>query len=178
MAEPEDSKRWLAQQQLEALKFSYKDHEDWWRALDTKAQGTVAISGIFLAGGFAFVDQLGHGTPRIILAMLVVAVASLIASIGLSVFALIIVPTATLPTAKASMKECREVLAVMTPDEAHARGTNYLLDQSELWIECIDETAAVGDRKAERIQVAQWLVLAAAVAIALAALLRIFSNWT
>ena len=61
---------------------------DRWKALDTKAQGAVAIAGIFLGGVFTFIRDLEPGAP-VVEAWLLIAIALLLTcAVFLSVLAL------------------------------------------------------------------------------------------
>lgn len=60
---------------LDAYKAQHTEYVDLWKTLDTKAQGTIAIAGIFLAGAFGFARDVGdlEWVPRFLFAGAVVA---------------------------------------------------------------------------------------------------------
>lgn len=72
---------------LASYEKEYEDLNETWRDIDRKAQGAIAISGIFLAAAFAFVrqDHPLEGWQQWVLAL---ALASLVGSVLSSVLAL------------------------------------------------------------------------------------------
>lgn len=68
----------------------HKDIADTWKNLETKAQGNIAIAGIFIAGVFAFLTRTIADLTRLDKWLLVAAIACLSLSVFCAVYALIV----------------------------------------------------------------------------------------
>lgn len=73
---------------LTSYQEAYKERTDNWKSLETKAQGSITIAGIFIAGAFAYIDKGAANMAMPQQLLVVLAVASLVASVLLAVYAL------------------------------------------------------------------------------------------
>jgi hypothetical protein len=73
---------------LASYQEAYKERTDNWKSLETKAQGSITIAGIFIAGAFAYIDKGAATMTAHQQFLAIIAVASLVASVLLAVYAL------------------------------------------------------------------------------------------
>src|SRR6266852_3037846 len=74
---------------LDTYRKEYAELSDVWKGIDTKAQGTATIAGVFVAAAFTFAKDLtGNKLDNLGRWLLAVAIFLLIVSIAFSVFAL------------------------------------------------------------------------------------------
>jgi hypothetical protein len=114
----------LAKMVLDSYRFEYKDYTAWWNDLDRKAQGTVAIAGIILAGALAFARQLSVNTPVYEKIVLSIAIVLLLCAIGFAVFTLIVRNVSLPPPAKQIEELAKEILS--TDDSEIAAAALYV----------------------------------------------------
>jgi hypothetical protein len=76
----------------------YKELTETWRSLESKAQGNIAVAGIFIAGSLAYLEKLSPQLQRHEQVFLLIAIACLIVSVILAILALK-TQTITPPTA-------------------------------------------------------------------------------
>jgi hypothetical protein len=79
----------LAKAVFESAKEEYRDAYDSWKALDSKAQATTAVSGVLLAAVVALVRDLENSTPPGIAVGLVTCTVLLLLTLGLAIYALL-----------------------------------------------------------------------------------------
>lgn len=144
----------------------YDELTDSWRQVDAKAQATTAIAGVFMAAAFAFVrnSALGLGTAEklILLALVIVLIASIMVSIRAMLVRLVPVP----PTSEAVAQMITELLE--TPPEEHVeRHAALVADTINAWIPVNRQLRVDLADKAGRLAIAQRCLLGAAVLMAL-----------
>jgi Flp pilus assembly protein TadB len=166
-----DAPRQLIEAALDSYREEYRELWETWRRVDSKAQGTVAIAGIFLAAVFAFVQTLSVTTP-VESALLVIAVALLVLAVLISVL--------VLRVREVPMAPLGDTLDQLVQDLIHghdrpgsAEVVGFLRDQTPLWSEANDELHTLGLKKANQLATAQLLLLIAALAVATLTVLRI-----
>jgi hypothetical protein len=141
---------------LYAYKIEYDDQMANWRALDAKAQGAVAIAGIFIGGLLALANGSSTGPSSTPLMPLAFALASLLMAVLAAVRVLWVREVVDPPSGTAVA-----VLAVdlqsLEPADALSieRYHGYLGDRATLWQQTILETRRGNDRKASALRVAQ-----------------------
>ena len=128
-----------------------------WRALDTKAQGSVAISGIFVAGAFGFIrdwKDVQWYDRSLMGATLVCLVISVIAAVAaLRVTSL---PTAPwIPVAEMASA----ILDRSTEADLPERGDVFLYDEALLWETAASHLTLACKRKARWLQLAQFFLV-------------------
>jgi len=73
---------------IESFLIEYKELQEDWKALESKAQGMIAIVGIFIAGAFAYVGEIKEDTiigERLLLLTIIIG---LVSSVILSIISL------------------------------------------------------------------------------------------
>lgn len=168
----------LSESLLEATLVSYREEyrelSEIWRHLDDKAQGTVAIAGIFLAAVFAFVQSMtslrqsiGTGT------LLVGAVLLLVTSIVFAVLSLRVRKVSVAPLGEEFEKLILDILGIEDEQERTARVPNLLRDQIRLWRAVNDDVHKENMNKASLVLKAQLFLFFAIFAVALLVVLVI-----
>ena len=78
-------REFLRKNLFDSYRDEYKEISDIWRGLETKAQGNIAIAGIFIAGAFAFIAKPETGIhwleKQFLIASLVFLVISVVSSV-------------------------------------------------------------------------------------------------
>jgi hypothetical protein len=174
--EPRKSKQWLAQQLLEALRFGYKDNEEWWRVLDAKAQGSIAICGVLLAGALAFAHQLVPTSPAMERLLLGLGIGGLLAAVALSILALSIREVERPPEASKVHAEVAAIFRIISAPDAQERTINFLMDQAAPWLKAIESGAEIASRKASFVRWSQLLLFGALIFVTLVALSRVIGS--
>jgi len=163
----------LSKAVTEAYRFEYQDRSAWWRDLDQKAQGTVAIAGVLLAGAFAFVQQLETAKGLLEIILLALSVLLLLGAVALAVRALLIREVDLPPAAEAIEELAREVLASTDSQEIPERAVGLAYDQAKLWRDANQSIYNECRAKARSVALAQIAILAAAFLIAVITIARI-----
>lgn len=156
----------LLQQVLSSFRDEWKQHEDLWKMLDTKAQGATAIAGIFIAGASAVARAVPSGASQPFKGALVLAVALLVIAAVLAVLALWVRSFVTPPRGEPFAKLVHDYLRVRKPEDAAERWDLVSRDQIELWEICIKSLRQTNASKARLLRGAQAFLAAAAVAFA------------
>jgi hypothetical protein len=168
-----ESKQWLAEQLFEALRFGYKDNEEWWRVLDAKAQGSIAICGVFLAGALAFVNQLVPESPALERLFVGLGIVGLLGAVALSIVALRVREVHRPPDASKVHAQILAIFGAMSEKDAKVRSTNFLVDQAGPWLTAINDLEGIASRKAQLVRWSQTVMLCAVVALTLVVLSRV-----
>lgn len=172
MTEYNDVKERIAGEYLEELRSEYRDQVDRLRALDTKAQGSVAIGGILSAGALAYVSQSQstYVGLSLELLLLIVTVLCLFAAIFASVLALLVKDIRQPPTAHevhSHVYDTLDALDSSDSDDASERLSRLKLDLGKGWLPSITDVQGICARKANHLRHGQILLLIAAGAVAL-----------
>lgn len=165
----------LIETHLDLLRQRHKENQDWWRALDAKAQGSIVGCGILLAGTFASMTAILSAAGPVSRLLLLLVLVFLLGSVALSVVALLVRRTKTPPSAADMTRGLRDVLATIDeePDRAAIVRSQYLLDQVEPIEICVIDDTTVAVRKASFVFLSQWLLLLGTAALSTLMLLRI-----
>jgi hypothetical protein len=111
----------------------YKELYDTWKSIDSKAQATATIAGIFLAAAFA----LARDVPTTFLphqrTMLAVAIGLLVVTICLCLFGLQIRRISSAPIGENSKELIDDLLPTLTPSMQGARLSAFIKDRYDLW---------------------------------------------
>ena len=171
--QPTTHKYKLLEAALASYREEYRDLADDWKGLETKAQGSVAVAGIFLAALFAFVRELTANSGPLESVLLAVAVLTLLVSVGYAIAALRIRDIAASPLGKHLKPLVQHLLA--TPDlEANPdRATNFLNDHIRMWHETNENMHHENDRKAGHVLRSQVCLMAAIAAVAILTVVKI-----
>ncbi len=165
----------LANKVLEAYKFEYKDYSAWWDNLERKAQGTIAIAGIILAGGFAFVRQISENKPLFHEQLLLIGVVLLLlGAIAFAVISLIVREVQSPPKAGEIAELAQEILETKDVENLSDRVAGIVYDQSNLWKECNQKLYDVCKKKGKNLSISQVLVLLATAMISAVTISEVF----
>ncbi len=156
---------------LEAYRQEYKELSESWRSLETKAQGGMAVAGVFIAGVLAFVREIAGAKATVAETwLLVLSTIALVATVCAALLVLA-VRRAPLPPLGAKFHELvTDLLAVGDETELEARAPLLIGDQIRLWKQVNEPLARMLQSKAFRLIVSQWCLF---VAIVLAAVLTL-----
>ena len=142
---------------LSAYQGEYKELMDTWRNVETKAQATVATSGIFLAAAFAFARDLSTAVrsndTRVMFAL---ALALLTASVGCAVAALLVRKIRRPPPASRFDLDAGRIADSPDFDEEDVENTVH--DRLRVWRRTAPELEAAIDRKGRIVWAAQLLL--------------------
>jgi hypothetical protein len=148
----------------------YKELEDVWKQLDAKAQGTITVCGVLLAGIFAFArEPVGAHLDQMILRASVVLI---VISIGFALNALQVRSVLGAPVGEEHEKLAFDLLDLRDWAKAE-RQENFLRDQAAQWRNSNNSVHAANQQKAGRVQWAQWVLVGAVVCTASVTLLAI-----
>lgn len=157
----------VASDLLETLKAEYKESSETWRALEGKAQGTVAIAGVFLAAVFAFVREAGVADGPLAERLGIGASAlALVAAVICAVVTLKIRRIPAPPLGLRLQNDFKHLLKVTDPHALRLHLENFVMDQARRWAEVNVEIAATNERKGKLLVSAQLLTAVAAVIVA------------
>lgn len=156
----------LMQSVLTAYREEGKQLDDTWRLLETKAQGTTAVVGLFIAAAFAVARSLPAGLSPSYKVLLVASVALLVISAVLSVAALKVRPVISPPGGAITRDLVLDYLNVRTTADADERYLRHLRDQFAMWDNATRTHIAANRSKARLVLVAQLLLIAAAMVFA------------
>lgn len=156
----------LTQSVLSSYQEEAKKLDDTWRLLETKAQGTTAVVGVFIAAVFAIARSLPAGLSAGYRGLLVASVALLVASVLLSVAALRVRSVIAHPGGAVTRKLVLDYLGVRTADDAEERYVRSLHDQCVLWENATRTHLSANRSKARLLLMAQLCLVAATVVFA------------
>lgn len=163
----------LSRVALDAQKEEYRELIEMWKGIETKAQGNIAIAGIFFAGLALF---LRHGQADLISpiqAILIATVVALVSSVIFSMLALYVSGVAAPPVGDNVNTLVHDLRQVDDQTELNLRYPLFFLDQLREWRIANPLVEGVCRRKASRLLMAQYLLLAAIVGVSSLLILKI-----
>jgi len=163
----------LLRSALDSYKQEHRVVSETWKHLESKAQGTIAISGILLAGVFAFVRMVSVASATHEKLLLMSAVLMLLLSVIFAVCVLRIREVAGAPLGDDVRGLVEDLLAggeVPSPEEI----SNFINDQAGMWSEVNKQVDAINQCKASYLFRSQKVLL---IAIMLVATLTIIAIW-
>ena len=148
----------LLESVLAAYQEEYRDAAERWKNLETKAQGTVAIAGIFVAGILAFIRPSDAMTlrpaERVLLA---VAISTFAGAVVCAAAALILRARDSVPSQL--VEKMAADLRRDTDEGLVASLDGYLFDQIEAWTTVNTETRRTLAGKAQALAAGQALLI-------------------
>jgi hypothetical protein len=162
-------------QVLTAYEVEYRDLADNWRSLDGKAQGTVAIAGVFIGGAVAFAQRLSSDSSNAMRTAVGLGVLLLLVCVGFAISVLRIRTVNAPPDGDSVRKLVADLLEVSESERA-GRYLGYLEDRVVAWKTGIDEVASVNDSKATALWRAQLSLAAAIGAFAILIVLQLYAS--
>jgi hypothetical protein len=145
------------------------------RNLENKAQGNIAIAGIFIAAAFAYIEKLNLSPHPIEKFILMLAIILLGLSVTLSIFALAIRKVKSPPLSGFLHHYVPTLLSNTTGEQLRADILVVFNKNLKEWHTAAHDARQANEDKAQRLSEAQGILLAAIVLIALLTILRIFS---
>ena len=165
---------------LDFLQFSFEraSHEneelgETWRLLDSKAQATATIAGVFIAALFVFIAQAGRPPLGTAKWLVVLGVLSCVGSIYFAVRSMAM-QSVGVPMTAAEVMEDIEGLAA-SPLQYNLRYEALLVDSIDSCIAVNGEIQIVNDAKASRLKRAHFALSVAMVASGTAAIFVLLS---
>lgn len=132
----------------------YKELSDIWRSLDTKAQGTITMSGAFIALAFGFLrDSNFHGIQ---LLLLIFSLVFLILCVLFSVISLLVRSVVSPPYGSVNDRAAVDILRDVETEDTDPL---CLLYDNEIhtWRDCIADTTLANQRKSQFLKISQIL---------------------
>jgi hypothetical protein len=174
MSSEKDPKLDLLERALDACQLHHAELSAQWANLDTKAQGTATVAGVFLAGTLTFVNTLAAGAPPAERFALTTAVILLAACIVCALLALRLRDVDEV-AARDVVTNIEELVAACDGDPAE-RLRDFARDQTTLWLKAIDDVKKVVDEKAAHLRLAQLLLLLVVLCAAAVTSFRIWGH--
>ena len=151
----------LLKELLESYRKQYEELCSDWRAIESKAQATVTIAGVFVAAIFAFLNQLTEQTILIQKVLLALSLLGLVFSVLLSVLALKVDKVLKAPLGEEKEELVMDLLALSDSDaEIKARIPRLQYDQLEGWKEANKSLFTATQKKANRVFRSQVVLVA------------------
>lgn len=125
----------------------YADVYQNWRTIEGKAQGSVAIAGIFIGGVFALMQALG-AMPMCALVFLVLVLWFLVAAVLCALRALFVTDCECLDDTSEVLKKARYVLDAASEDEGRRQIRTLVKDLSEAYARINSEVHRSNRQKA------------------------------
>lgn len=173
MPEPDDPRELLIRDALDGYKEEYRELSETWRSHDAKAQGTIAISGIFLAGMLAFVRTLTQTAAHTEKCLLTATAVLLTLSIICCLLVLWIRNVTSAPLGESLAALVKDLLR--GEDGIAPEGLlNYCHDQAEMWNRTNQDVEIVNKKKVRHLINAQVLLL---LAIGCAGIVTLMEVW-
>lgn len=156
---------------LDAYREEYKELADTWRGLETKAQGNVAIAGIFIAGVFAFIRDIDNAAFCIEKCALTIIILCLAGSVIYSVLALKIRNVAAPPLGKNFHEMASDIFNI--DGDLNERLPSLANDQIRLWQSANNKIEEANKLKADHLNRAQLCLLCAILIVASILIIKI-----
>jgi len=161
---------------LGAYKVEYDDQMANWRALDSKAQGAVAVAGLFTGGLLSLVKDLQASEPSSWRLALAVALGLLLVAVLASLRVLWVREVADPPSGTTAAILASDLQDLSEGEATHiARYHGYLGDRAALWERAVADTRSGNHRKAKALAVAQGCLVAAIIVVGGSTLWRLIT---
>jgi hypothetical protein len=158
---------------LDAYRVEYGELYQTWRSIDTKAQGNVAIAGIFLAGLFVYVKDIDPAGLWWQKTVLVVSGCALVFSVLIAVLVLQVRIRWSPQVGKNIEKLAHDLLDLSDESDMGNRLPAFQSDQVEGWKNSVDKIREIVTGKANKLYCAQVLLAVGVVCIAIITILKI-----
>lgn len=146
---------------FDRVQAEYGELSDNWKQLDSKAQATATIAGIFMAASFAFIRNSALQLTGLERVLLLFVLASLIVSILLAVAAMF-VRTVPVPPTPENIAEMVSDLLETAPKEHEERLGGLIADTINAWLPINRELRKELLVKASKLENSQWALVVAA----------------
>lgn len=172
MATISETKETLRKAVLDSYRDEYKEYADNWRNLETKAQGNVAVAGIFIAGVFAFITKTDSALNEIEKFFFFLAIGFLVSSVIFSIFVLR-TRSVPVPPLGSFMDYTVKRLLVVDNADFHERLQRFGSDHFNTWRKVMAETEKAIRLKADRLWIAQILLMGAILTVAILTFIKV-----
>jgi hypothetical protein len=152
---------------LAAYQADYKDAAEHARSLETKAQASVTMAGIFLAAGFALIRELDPSAVWWVRGLLMIGALALMAAVVFAVLALKVRSVAAPPSGGDLKKLVSDFFRSPGPTDVQEGAQNLLHDRIRMWESCVQYRQEVNRSKAGHLLRAQLALLTAVTVVAL-----------
>jgi hypothetical protein len=170
---PEDNVRVsLEKEASEAYKEEYKDLLASFQGMDTKAQGVVAIAGIFIGGLFAFLNSSNFVRTPSSMLFLLVGIIVLIGSVLLAILVLRVRDTAGVPPGQQTSQILDDLFA-LTDDAIKSALPGFYGDKSRAWGLSVDAVRIDVEKKSDLLWGAQLMLAVGVSCVALMTILKL-----
>lgn len=157
---------------LDAYRDEYKELAATWRTLETKAQGNIAIAGIFIAGIFVFLRDGVENFTTLEKSLLAGGASLFVSSIVSAVFVLMVTET-RFPSMKNGERMFIDVLGIQEEARLLEYMPGFVNEQANFWLKTRNGINRVIRKKARYLVAAQALLLIGIVPIAVLVLIKI-----
>jgi hypothetical protein len=173
MSEVESAGSGLLQQAVDACKHEHQELSEQWDALDAKAQGTMTVAGIFVAGILAFINALSSAAAIWEKRLLTTAAILLGACVVAALRAIAVREVTAAPVGKQLLNVVNDLLEKGEP-LTPSRLNNFARDHMRMWEVANADMRRVNTSKAKPLAVAQWLLFAAIVCAVVVTVIKIW----
>ena len=160
---------------LDGYRVQYAELYQTWRSVDTKAQGNVAIAGIFLAALFVFVRDIAPAALWWQKTLLVVSGCALTFSVLLALLVLEL-RTRWSPHARNIETLARDLADLSDESEVRSRLPEFASEQIEGWRNSVSDMDQIVKEKATKLYLAQVLLALGVVSIAIITIIKIVAT--
>ena len=133
----------------------YKDLYDTWKAIDSKAQASATIAGVFLAAVFAIAREIPSTFQQFQRIFLAVAIFLLVITVCLCVFGMQIRKISAPPIGENLKELVNDLLPILTERNKNVRIYRFLRDKIDLWDISNSDLKKICLKKASWIQFGQ-----------------------
>ncbi|HEU0013985.1 MAG TPA: hypothetical protein VFQ45_09895 [Longimicrobium sp.] len=166
----------LQRQVVAAYEREYRDLVESWKSVETKAQGTVAMAGIFLAAVFAFARGVSANEPGWQRWILTTAILTLLASVLFALLSLWGRKVASPPPPVEIEQDVCLMMPVSDPVAFAEYERRLGADEARQWRGCTDALRNAYEIKTGWLLRAQGAILVAAVLVSLLTIAALFDG--
>lgn len=156
---------------IESFLTEYKELQEAWKSLETKAQGMIQIVGLFTAGAFAYVNEIKETTANGERLLLLTIIIGLVTSVILSIVSLKVRETYSPPIGRYLNEVTKHLLKETNAVTFAAVYQDYLEEQAKRWEIVNEDVRLANDLKANYLWKSQQFLI---VSISLVSLLIVY----
>lgn len=169
-----ETKEHLRKSTIDAYYDEYKEYANYWRNLEAKSQGNVAVAGIFIAAAFTVITKTEPQLSEVERLLLLLSVGFLFMSV---IFSILVLRIRRIPAPPLGSFADYTVKRLLEADDAefHERLRRFRNDHVNKWRSVMARTAKAVQLKADRLWVAQVLLILAVLMVAALAAVKIIN---
>jgi hypothetical protein len=172
----DDVHKSIARLMLEYGRLEFADVCETWRDIERKAQGTIAIAGVFIAGVVALLTRF-EWLPCYVSAILAGVILLLVVSVLLAVRGLFVSKYDGLRDSAEVFREAEEVLTAASDADAKKAIRTFVKNMADDFSTTNMEIHKVNGRKAEWVLRAQLCLACGAVVTGVLMMVLVFASW-